>query len=297
MAFQLDDLLKDDKKDANLIPDLSKATCNSQEEFRRLMERCPEYKIKAEKVKKEDIRVRDKDFSWRATKRELKSIGKEWGYGDPIPPDMKSLNLQELQQVAIDWRMLTSVRPKLRQDEEMFSKLVEMGKLAVKTSAKENRAHITPIRRNKNRAGIIESSVKICGECGEEFCSGESCGDILYDSFIRVTVTPQQSKITVSADTAAIIAGMDSKSGGKKGKKSKNKGTAKHTGNNNSRKNVKLLIRRRVRKPAKSPREAHNKTRKNQMTKPNDKETEESGVKKFKRKCSKYSKKGGLSPK
>lgn len=50
MAFQLDDLLKDDKKDANLIPDLSKATCNSQEEFRRLMERCPEYKIKAEKV-------------------------------------------------------------------------------------------------------------------------------------------------------------------------------------------------------------------------------------------------------
>ena len=50
MAFQLDDLLKDDKKDANLIPDLSKATCNSQEEFRRLMERCPEFKIKPEKV-------------------------------------------------------------------------------------------------------------------------------------------------------------------------------------------------------------------------------------------------------
>lgn len=50
MAFQLDDLLKDDKRDANLIPDLSKATCNSQEEFRRLRERCPEYKIKPEKV-------------------------------------------------------------------------------------------------------------------------------------------------------------------------------------------------------------------------------------------------------
>lgn len=50
MAFQLDDLLRDDKKDANLIPDLSKATCNSQEEFRRLLERCPEYKIRSEKV-------------------------------------------------------------------------------------------------------------------------------------------------------------------------------------------------------------------------------------------------------
>lgn len=50
MAFQLDDLLKDDKKDLNLIPDLSKATCESQEELRRLLERCPEYKIKTEKV-------------------------------------------------------------------------------------------------------------------------------------------------------------------------------------------------------------------------------------------------------
>lgn len=49
-GFQLDDLLRDDRKDANLIPDLSKATCNSQEEFRRLMECCPEFKIKAEKV-------------------------------------------------------------------------------------------------------------------------------------------------------------------------------------------------------------------------------------------------------
>lgn len=54
----------------------------------------------------------------------MKSIEREWGYGDPIPPDMKSLNLQELQQVAIDWRMLTPLRPKLRQDEEMFSRLV-----------------------------------------------------------------------------------------------------------------------------------------------------------------------------
>lgn len=51
MAFQLDDLLKDDKKDANLIPDLSKATCNSYEEFRRLKENCPEFKIKPEKVR------------------------------------------------------------------------------------------------------------------------------------------------------------------------------------------------------------------------------------------------------
>lgn len=70
------------------------------------------------------MKVRDKDFSWRTTKKELKSTDREWLYGDPVPPDMRSLNLQELQQVPIDWRMLTPLRPKLRNDEDMFSRLV-----------------------------------------------------------------------------------------------------------------------------------------------------------------------------
>lgn len=81
------------------------------------------------KVKREDTKVRDKEFSWRATKKELKA--REWAYGDPVPPDMRELDLQELQEVAIDWRMLTPIRPKLRQDEEMFSKLVINSQLSI----------------------------------------------------------------------------------------------------------------------------------------------------------------------
>ena len=160
-----------------------------------------------------------------------------------------------------------------------------MGKLAAKTSAKESRCYSSPIRRNKNRAGIIESSVKICGECGEEFCTGESCGDILYDSFIRVKVTPQQSKMTVSADTAAIIAGMNSSNKNGKKKRSKSKG---------QRKNIKLLIRSKARKSASSP---ETQTKGNKTLKEIEEENENYGKKKFKRKCSKYSKKGGFSPK
>lgn len=124
MNFLLDDLLRDDKKDINALPDLSKATCDSYEEFRRLMECCPEFKMKQEKLRKDDIKIRDKDFSWKTTKKELRAIHKEWNYGDPLPPDMRSLNLQELHQIPIEWRMLTPLRPKLRQDEEMFSRLV-----------------------------------------------------------------------------------------------------------------------------------------------------------------------------
>lgn len=161
-----------------------------------------------------------------------------------------------------------------------------MGKLAVRTSAREKRSYTSPIRRNKNRAGIIESSVKICGECGEEFCAGESCGDILYDSFIRVTVIPQQSKITVSADTAAILAGMD---------KSNKKGKKKSSKNKSQRRNAKLLVRRKARKSGTSPSEAQNKASKN--SKENYKEGEENVKQKYKRKCTKYSKKVHFSTK
>ncbi|XP_032664305.1 uncharacterized protein LOC116840986 [Odontomachus brunneus] len=279
MAFQLDDLLRDDKKDANLIPDLSKATCNSSEEFRRLKEHCPEFKIKPEKVKREDAKVRDKEFSWRATKKELKA--REWTYGDPVPPDMRELDLQELQQVAIDWRMLTPIRPKLRQDEEMFSRLVEMGKLEAKTVMKERRSPTSPIRRNKNRAGIIESSVKTCRECGEEYCFGEFCGDVLYDSFVRVTIATQQPKIKVSADTEAIIANMD--------RKKKRKKTRKKRVKSKSRKSARLLVNSKTRKSSdletRSAKASRTQDAGGQSEKP---------AKQFKRKCSKYTKKGLL---
>ncbi|XP_025991391.2 uncharacterized protein LOC105196800 [Solenopsis invicta] len=284
MAFQLDDLLKDDKKDANLIPDLSKTTCNSYEEFRRLKEYCPEFKIKPEKVKREDTKVRDKEFSWKSTKKELKNIGREWTYGDPIPPDMRELDLQELQQIAIDWRMLTPIRPKLRQDEEMFSRLVEMGKLEAKTIMKERRSPTSPIRRSKNRAGIIESSVKTCRECGEEYCFGEFCGDVLYDSFTRVTIAVPQSKIKISADAEAIIANMDRKKKRKKGKKSQRKIKSK---SRISRKSARLLVNNKARR---SITDLESKTVKAK----NIGGQSEKPMKQFKRKCSKHTKKGVL---
>lgn len=78
------------------------------------------------KVKREDTKIHDKEFSWKVSKKELKAIERNWAYGNPVPPDMRGLHLQELQQVPIDWRMLTSIRPKLRQDEEMFSRLVRI---------------------------------------------------------------------------------------------------------------------------------------------------------------------------
>lgn len=155
-----------------------------------------------------------------------------------------------------------------------------MGKLEIKTLAKERRRISTsPIRRSKNRAGIIESSVKICGECGEEFCFGESCGDILYDSFIRVAVTVTQQKIKVSEDTAAIIANMN-----KSKKKIKKKKGMRVKVTVSAKRNTRLMTRCKVRKNKKN-----NTVNDTKSDMKNDQETIK--IKKFKRKCSKYSKK------
>ena len=65
-----------------------------------------------------------------------------------------------------------------------------MGKLHLYTAARERKARndSSPIHRNKNRAGIIETRATVCAECGEEFCSGDSCGEFLYESYIRTDV-------------------------------------------------------------------------------------------------------------
>lgn len=65
-----------------------------------------------------------------------------------------------------------------------------MGKLHLRTAAQEKRARngSSRIHRKKNRAGIIETRAAVCAECGEEFCSGLSCGEFLYDSYLRMDI-------------------------------------------------------------------------------------------------------------
>lgn len=160
-----------------------------------------------------------------------------------------------------------------------------MGKLEVRTLARERRVSVSPIRRSKNRSGIIESSVKICGECGEEYCFGESCGDIMYESFTRVTLALQQPKVKVSADTAAIIAGMN---GGKR--KRKKKGKRGKIGVP-VKKGARMVTRGR--KTGKGSNNEASKASAAGKDEADDGENRAGKVKKFKRKCSKYSKKAG----
>lgn len=142
------------KKEVAPVLDLSKVTINSQEEFRRTFEKVPDFKVKPEKVsrrsispsitlsnviilyfkvKPEDIKVKDsvEDQKFKIPKKELRLYekygtkgfeDKQFTFMDPIPVEMQSLKLEDLYTVAIDWKMLTSLRPKSKIDEEYFSR-------------------------------------------------------------------------------------------------------------------------------------------------------------------------------
>ncbi|XP_050084176.1 keratin, type I cytoskeletal 10 [Anopheles aquasalis] len=183
------------KKEVVPILDLSKSTATSREEFKRMIEKVPDYKMRPIKVRSDEIRFKEKEYGFKMPKKELKMLMKNGGerdklytYMDPIPGEMRNLVIMELCSVPIDWKMLTSQRPKTKVEEDYFSKLVELGKLQIKTIQRDKRENLlaTSMRKVKNRSGIIESRVFTCNECSEEFCNGKTCADFNYDLYTRI---------------------------------------------------------------------------------------------------------------
>lgn len=80
-------------------------------------------------VRNDEIKIKDRDFSFRTPKKELKYLRRHNGereklyqYMDPVPVEMRSVVIMELCAVPIDWKMLTTLRPKAKLDVEYFSK-------------------------------------------------------------------------------------------------------------------------------------------------------------------------------
>uniref|UniRef100_A0A182PDV2 Uncharacterized protein n=1 Tax=Anopheles epiroticus TaxID=199890 RepID=A0A182PDV2_9DIPT len=183
------------KKEVVPILDLSKSSATTKEEFKRMIEKVPDYKMRPIKVRSDEIRFKEKEYGFKMQKKELRMLMKNGGerdklyaYMDPIPGEMRNLVIMELCSVPIDWKMLTSQRPKTKVEEDYFSKLVELGKLQIKTIQRDKRENLlaTSVRKVKNRSGIIESRVFTCNECMEEFCNGKTCADFNYDLYTRI---------------------------------------------------------------------------------------------------------------
>lgn len=122
------------KKDVIPVLDLSKSIATNKDELKRIMEKVPDYKMRPVKVRSEDIKIKDKDWSFKSSKKENKALLKSGGerekfytYLDPIPSEMKgAIKISDLCLVPIDWKMLTTLRPRTKIDEDFFSKLVEV---------------------------------------------------------------------------------------------------------------------------------------------------------------------------
>ncbi|KAI8122272.1 hypothetical protein FF38_10973 [Lucilia cuprina] len=205
---KLDDLLAK-KKTVVPVLDLSRNVVQSSEELKRLMEKVPEFKMRPIKVKAEDIKTKDKDFSFKLSKKEVKKLLKSNGerdpmyvYADPVPIEMKEVVLYDLCVVPIDWKMLTTLRPKSKIEEEYFSRMVEMGKLQLKTEQRDRREFMlnNGVKKLKNKSGIVETRLQTCTDCGEELCSGKTCTEFSYDLFVRV-----EPKFSKPKPTANVI--------------------------------------------------------------------------------------------
>ncbi|XP_055857166.1 uncharacterized protein LOC129920038 [Episyrphus balteatus] len=199
---KLEDILG---KKKTIVPvlDLSKNIIQSKEEIKRLMEKVPDYKMRPIKVRSEEIKIKDKDFSFKAPRKEVRKLLKHNGerepiytYTNPTPSEMRDVVLMELCAVPIDWKMLTTLRPKSKLEEEYFSRLVEMGKLQLKTEARDKREFTlnNGIKKIKNKSGVIVTRLLTCPECGEELCYGRTCMDFNYDLFVRVELKPPKPK-------------------------------------------------------------------------------------------------------
>lgn len=138
----------------------------------------------------------------------------------------RSIVIMEICAVPIDWKMLTTLRPKLKTDEDYFDRLIEMGKLQIKTEATDKKvnAPINVMRKFKNKAGVIETRITTCHECSEEFCMGSTCAEFNYDLFTRIPIRIEKKKTTEHSSnksTTSIIAklmgnGTDKEKGKKK---------------------------------------------------------------------------------
>lgn len=116
----MDDFLSKKKDNAPAL-DLSKASIGSKDEFKKIMERVPDFKNKPEKVRPEDIKFRNK-FTFKSGKKDIKIMKEKYAFMDPTPTEMTNLKIADLAAVSIDWRMLTNQRPKSKVDEEYFSR-------------------------------------------------------------------------------------------------------------------------------------------------------------------------------
>ncbi|CAG0919287.1 unnamed protein product [Notodromas monacha] len=132
MALRLE-LDFDKKKESTPVLDLTRFRITTRQEFDKVFEKVPDYKIKPEKVRYDEVKIQDSHFTFVPPRTEILA-GKEaagggcatgtpeFPFGNPVPPSMRAVRIEDLSSVDINWRMLTLARPKTKLEEDIFSR-------------------------------------------------------------------------------------------------------------------------------------------------------------------------------
>ncbi|XP_047740148.1 uncharacterized protein LOC125179063, partial [Hyalella azteca] len=141
-----------------------------------------EYKVQPKKVGKEEV-TGEGEGGWRYAGG---ARGEPHPYSDPRPEAMRGLHMPDFYQVDIDWRMLTTARPKSKLEEEVFSRYVEMGRLQLARQKLEEGKEQTwrTVKVVPGRGAVVEVRLAVCEQCGDELCAAR-CTDHLYTSYQR----------------------------------------------------------------------------------------------------------------
>ena len=116
-----------------------------------------------------------------------------------------------------------------------------MDKLRLQTRAKEAEQALArggkdPFIVVKNpsasKGGVAETSIKVCSECAEEFCSG-TCKEFQYDAYQRLIVPEKEKDLGGDGDGGALAGGKKKRKSKKKGGSHKKKGKKKGGGGAN----------------------------------------------------------------
>lgn len=126
---KLDDLFSKKKDLAASVLDLASTICHSKDDYKRLQEKVPDFKMRPIKQRQSELKVSLGAQKFHQNVKEQRKILKRndpknfyAAFANPIPIEMRSVCLKEMVTVQIDWRMLTNLRPRTKTEEEYFSR-------------------------------------------------------------------------------------------------------------------------------------------------------------------------------
>ncbi|XP_076325510.1 uncharacterized protein LOC143233287 [Tachypleus tridentatus] len=182
-----------------------------KEELNSILWKVPELHLRKERVSESDIII----LKHVKVKQSFEDKN-PYNYLEPIPSSMREVNLYELNQVDIDWRMMTLLRPVNKFEEEIFTRFVQLERLKMKTMTKDssdvrkrgkrngrmmlrsidNKSKVPLGRYSRRNNSILDDS----GDDGKPDKKEEFC----YEYFVRQFVSEEPSEATEISQLMAL---------------------------------------------------------------------------------------------